>query len=457
MSRILRFLGSLRLTLGLLVAVGGLLLVGLAVPQRQLLQAADLYEEWRSGSPNLVAVLEAAGLTDVHRSPLALALWGLFFVNLAVVIARRLPGTLERVKMPASLPRIGAPGYSPPRRLALGDGAGAEGVARALARRRWDVAEAEGRIFAVKNRRAPLASVAFHLSFFLVALGGATSYFTRFEGFVDLGEGEVFTGDLAQYAGPPSLPRFGGPPRVSFTVERIEPLMEGDTPLGVKVHLRDETLVRRVIEVNRPFASGGVNFVFRNLGVAPLLIVHDGVGRELFGGWMRLDVLGGRRAELELVGLKLEAELFPDYFREGAAEGSRSQRMRDPVLRLATDGDRGRRVAASLRPGEQMEIGPLRIAFADWRWWARLYVRAERGIGIVWSGFAVACVAAALRLLFYRRELLVEWDGAGGPARVAGRAEFYRVLFEDELDGVVRALESELGADAGSEAPPESA
>lgn len=447
MSRIVRFLGSLRTTLGLLLAIGALLAVGLVVPQRQLLQTADLYADWKAGSPNLVAVLEAIGLTDVHRSPLALAIWSLFFVNLAVVMVRRLPGTLERVKLPATPPRIGPPSHSPPRRVAVRRGLDAAEVARALAHRRWAVVEGDGRLLAVRNRFAPLASIAFHLSFFLVALGGGTSYFTRFEGLVDLGEGEEFTGDLAQYAGPPLLPRFGGAPEVRFTVERIEPLMAGDTPLGVKVHLRDETLVRRVIEVNRPFGQGGANFVFRNLGVAPLLIVHDGGERELFGGWIRLDVLGGRRAGLQLAGLKLEAELFPDYFREGRTEGTRSQIMRDPVLRLATAGEGARRVAASLRPGEELAVGPLRVLFADWRWWVRLYVRAERGIGIVWAGFAVACLAAALRLLFHRRELVVELVPGGGALLVSGRAEFYRVLFEDELDGVVRGLEDDLGGE----------
>ena len=70
MKGLLDALASLKLTVGLLVAVGLLMGASLVVPQKALLQRA-LYEEWKAERPALVEALEVAGLTDVHASPLA--------------------------------------------------------------------------------------------------------------------------------------------------------------------------------------------------------------------------------------------------------------------------------------------------------------------------------------------------------------------------------------------------
>lgn len=460
--RVLEALGSLRLTLVLLVALAGLFLLGLAIPQKKVLPP-DLYAAWRDESPALVALLEGAGFTELYESPLAKALWLAFFVNLAVVMVRRVPVIRERIRIDRDIPDPrSAPGFGARRTVPLREG-GAGALEAALRARRLALFTRGGRIRAVKNRLAPIATLGFHLSFFLVAAGGWVSVVTRFEGAVDLGVGERFTGDLRQYVPTPRLPRWGGPPHVQFAVEGIVPELERDVAVGVRVHLRDERMLSRVIEINRPYRVGDVGFVFKDLGVAPLLIVHDAEGRELSGGYPRLRLLQGRKDELELLGQRFDAELFPDHVVEDGVERTRSQEMRNPVLRLTLRSRTGRSVAASLHPGEAMLVGPYSVTFADWRYWVRLYVRAERGIGLLWLGFALAAVAVATRLLLYRREFVLEVvRGEGGAAlHLAGRAEYYRALFDDEVDALVRHLRAavgepgEAGGGPASGAPPD--
>jgi hypothetical protein len=78
-------------------------------------------------------------------------------------------------------------------------------------------------------------------------------------------------------------------------------------------------------------------------------------------------------------------------------------------------------------------------------------VRAERGLAVIWTGFGIASLALAWRLLLYRRELILEWsrdEGGAARVRLAGRSDYYRALFEDELARLVAALERDLGGPA---------
>lgn len=448
MKKLLDLLSSLRLTLGLLVALAAFFLLGLAVPQKALLRQ-EIYGEWQRESPALVAFLEALGFTDIHRSGVALVLWTAFFLNLAVVMVRRAPGIVRRTRIDGAVPDPESPGFAV-RRVIRVPGV-TLGTVRASFERRGFALHAEGeRLRAVKNRFAPLATIAFHLSFFLVAAGGVTTALTRFEGNVDLGQGEEFTGALARYAMRPNLPRFGEPPRARFIVEAIEPEVEGNVPTGVRVRIRDERGILRTLEINHPYEAGGAAFVFKNLGVAPFLVLVDATGAERFAGFMRLNVMQGRTDTFSLIGLRFTAKLFPEHFVEGATEGTRSQQMRDPVLRLTAEAPSGREISASLRPGEAMALGPYTLAFVDWRYWVRLYVRAERGIGIIWAGFLVGAAALVWRLFLYRREYVVAvvppGDGEGSRVIVAARSEYYRALFADEAEGTISAIAEELAA-----------
>lgn len=449
MRRLVDLLGSLRLTLILLVALVGLFGLGLVVPQRPVL-GQGYFEQWKARSPRLVAVLDATGITDVHRSSLAAALWGAFFVNLAFVMGRRIPGTLRRVRIDGPVPdpveaegftfraRIASPAHSLDRAGAFFEGGG------------YALFRAAGRLRAVRHRLAPLATLAFHLSFFLVAVGGVVSAATRFEGTVDLGQGEEFTGAPGQFRSPPRLPRLGEAPRARFVVEWIEPQVVGDVPVAIRVHVRDETFRSDVLEVNHPYRSGGLSFVFKNLGIAPALVVSDPQGRELFAGLIRLNVLMGKTDRFTLLGREFSARLYPDYARDAEGETSRSQEMRDPVLRLETSSPGGEPLGASLRPGDSMAVGALTVTFVDWRYWVRLYVRGERGIGLIWFGFALGAGALAWRLFFYRREWVVA-EVPGGGLEVAARSEYYRALFADEAADVARDLERALATPGVSE------
>lgn len=443
MKGIVDRLASARVTVALLVALATLFGIGLVVPQKLVLQR-ELYEQWRARAPGLVSALEWVGLTDVHRSVLATGIWGAFFLQLGLVMVRRAPGTFRRVRMDADVPDPAtATGLT--FRTTIPAGAGAlERALEFFRERGYAVVLSAGRVRAVRHRFFALASIAFHLSFFLVAAGAAISDATHFEGTVDLGEGEEFTGALAQYSPPPRLPRIGRPPTPRFTVEGITPEAVGDVPVGLRVHLRDERFASHVLEVNHPYRTQGMSFVFRTLGIAPALVMTDPDGATVFVGLMRLDVLNGRTDSFGIGRLRFEARFFPDYAVEDGVERSRGLDVRDPVLRLTARSNGGQAVSAALRPGDSVAFGPYRVQFVDWHYWVRLFVRYERGLWFIWLGFGIGVGALAGRLLLYRREFVLAEAGPGAGLVLGGRAEYYRALFDDEARAVARDLERVL-------------
>jgi hypothetical protein len=77
-----------------------------------------------------------------------------------------------------------------------------------------------------------------------------------------------------------------------------------------------------------------------------------------------------------------------------------------------------------------------RLEFRDLRYWVRFSVIKDHGVGIVYAGFLLACLAVIWRLLFYRREIVgvfFEEDGAQY-VKVAARSEYYKGLAEDEFN-----------------------
>lgn len=441
MKRALDLLGSLRLTIALLTGLLVLFLAGVAIPQRAILQP-ELYAGWRRGNPSLAAILEWLHLTDAYRSPVAIALWVVFFLNLTVVMARRVPATIERVRVDRPIPDPAtASGFTVRRSVP----AGPEALRRArafFAEQGFHVRSSEDAFRAVRNRFAPAATLAFHWSFILVALGAVWSSYTRFEGLVELGPGETFTAELGQYARPPLLPSIGAPPRVRFTLEQVLPQAEGNVATELQLQIRDEEFRSHTFGINHPYEVGDVSFVFKQLGVAPLLLIHDASGAEVFGGWMRLGIATGERKPFRLLDWAWTAAFFPDYERDGEGERTRSLEPRNPALSLTIETQHGQRVERTLLPGETASFGPYTVTFADWRYWVTIYVRSERGIVAIWTGFGIGTVALVLRLLRSRREFIVRTGGTPGAAtiEVAGRAEYFRVLFADEADALLDGL-----------------
>lgn len=435
--KLVRFFSSLKLTAFLLSTLGLLFLAGQWIPQKGLLQR-EMYEQWRQGEPALVTLLESLQLTEIYAAPLTLAVWGLFFINLTTVMVRRIGVIGKRIALPTGddpLPE--AAGFPYLGRMKLVQADPGE-FYKDLEHNGFRVVPAGDGFIALKNRYAPLATILFHLSFYLILTGAVLSIYTKFSGTVNIAEGESFSGDLAGYASPPRLAKIGSPPQLQFTLLKVVPEVKGNTSTSLAVTLRDAAGRVREIGINRPYKQGATSLVVKNLGVSPLFVLSRG-GEEVDGAFVKLDLLKGKTDRFSIGTYTVLARYFPDYEVVNGVAQTRSEEFRNPALqlkvligeRLVTEG--------TLQAGEGLAIGDERLELREIPFWVGFSVIEEYGLPILYGGFLLGVVALCWRFGAYRRELVGRRQ-ADGSLVVAGRADFYRALTAEEFDKMFRRM-----------------
>jgi hypothetical protein len=436
-NKLIKYLTSLRFTIVLICLLGIIFALGLIIPQKSLVK--EIYFDWQQNSPALVAFLDALQLTEIYTSWLTLTLWGLFFLNLALVMWQRMPLVRKRIEMPES--RIVAPetatGYLFSGTYILPTDMDGSAVIALLAKRGYTVLGDERGFFGVKNRYSPLAFAFFHLSFFLILLGGAISFYTTFIGYVDLAQGETFMGELERYnqSPPPALPKVGGIPNVAFTITSVTPQVVRNTPTGISVKLLDARGSVHDVGINTPYITDNTFFVFKHLGMSPLFVLKDPSGSEVEGAYCKLDVLQGRQDRFSFAGFNFTAQFFPDYYTEKGISGTRTQEFKNPTFSIVVERE-GKKIGEGIVPKNgTLEFAGYKLEMREMPFWVRFYVIKERGVSILYTGFVIACCAVIWRLLFYRREIVGAVRDEAGKRRlvVAAKSEFYKSLAEDEF------------------------
>lgn len=439
------FLGSLRFTIFLIVALGLIFLLGLWIPQKGIIDYEE-YLQWKRNFPALVSAVETLGLMEIYRAPLTLSLWALFFVNLSLVMWQRLPVVRRRLTLPDPLPDPQGGAFPSRARVELPGRGNLEQIFALLRRAGYVCHGTTERFYAIRNRLSPAASLLFHLSFFLLLLGGLISVYTRFVGIVDLAEGEVFNGELNRYTGKPALPRIGSAPKLQVTIRKVTPLIEAQTPTGLRVNLEDGRSRIHTLDINRPFREGAVSLVVKDLGLAPLFILRDSSGRELDGAFVKLNILRGKEDGFRMDGREFRVRFFPDHQLVNGEDTTRSEEFRNPVLAVLTvDGDRRTINRIPYATGARIPLGKADLVLAQQSFWVRFTVVSEHGVFLVYTGFLLACAGLLWRLGFYRRELagsLVLGEDGTTVMQLAFRSEFYRALGEEEFTSLQEQLKT---------------
>src|SRR6185369_16925550 len=441
-NNIIKYLSSLRCTLAVIISLSTMFLLSFILPQKDLLKKQD-YLQMKGGSPIFFRIMETLGLTDVYTSPVTLALWALFFLNLALVMRQRVPLVLKRIECsPASIedPRTAS---SYPVRLTVPLAKGrSDTVQEVLTRAGYRFYGAADRFYAVKNRLSPLATILFHLSFFLILLAGVVTTYTKFVGYLEMGIGESFHGELSRYKGSPRMPKVGRPPVAGFALEKVQPHVDQNVATGLEVVVRDDRGGIHIADINRPYKAGATSFLVNDLGVAPLVVIVDEGGRDLDGAYVKLDVMKGKKDRFRMLGYDIEARYFSDHLVVNGVDETKSDAFSNPAMRLEVSKNGAVIAARTLKAGESLELDGNRLVLREMPFWVRFLVVKQHGDWIAYAGFIIATLALCWRLLLYRREIVgtVEQTVAGAMLHLACRCEFYRTSSGQELDRISELL-----------------
>lgn len=452
LDSLLKTLKSLKFTIFLVISLTSIFLLGVIIPQKDLL-GRDMYIQWKLRNPGLVAFLEAIKFTDIYVSPITLALWALFFLNLIFIMSNRIPSIWRRCfreALPVSIDVVKSSKH-----YEIVDGVEIKNVKVILEKMGYKLFNKKHNSFwAVKNRFSPLATIFFHLSFFLLLTGGVVSFYTQFKGSVDLAVGETFVG---QYSGF-KKPKIGDIPWTKFTVEDVRPTYYKKTvPVNLDVVLQTRN-GRKVIGINKPYKEGSLSFVIKGIDVAPLFIIKDGKGKEIDGAYVKLKGLEGKEDHFRMAGYGFRTLFYTDYYagmknrmgeivdvpqvlKQFPGTFSQTEQPKEiihPAFSIAIFKKDKLLREGVIKIGESIDFGDHRLVFQDLTYWAKFYVVKEYGLGIIYIGFTLMVLALIIRFLFFRRDIkgIIE----NGSLHIGGRGEFYPAVFEDEFKRLVDKL-----------------
>lgn len=455
LAKIIRTLKSVRFTLLLIIALTVVFLLGVIIPQKDLL-GKEMYFKWMAEKPELVRFLELFELTDIYISPITIGLWALFFLNLIFVMSGRIPAIWNRCfrnDIPKDAGQIkGGRHYD------FIEGRGMTEGVKILEAEGYKVFSDDRAFWAVKNRLSPLATLLFHLSFFLLLVGGVMTFYTRFTAEAEVAAGETFEGNYTKVY----PPKIGGTATTVFTIEEIKPVYyKRHLPVDLNVTLMTKK-GRRVMGINRPYKEDGLSFIFKNLDVAPIFILKDEKGNEMDAVAVKLKVLSGDEDYFWIGDYEFRTVFYPDWEAElneqtqstenipqalkqspMDAEKTFQKEVVNPAFRMGVFKD-GRLIGSGLlKKGESIKFDGNSIMFSEIDYWAKFYVVKEQGLWIVYISFAFITIAHIMRFVFYRRD--IKGFEQEGSLYLSGRTDYFPSMFEDEFRRIADRIRGEGG------------
>jgi hypothetical protein len=291
-----------------------------------------------------------------------------------------------------------------------------------------------------------LGFLIFHVSFFLLFIGGGLIYYTRFVGVTTLVEGQEFDGRYQQINRRPPTGRVSP---IRFRLEEVEARYEGGFPvhLGASVRLRRAGgSVSMNTRVNHPATWGPATLLIRKAGLAPGLWLQDKDGFSIDRLLVAAKTMGNEPTTIPAGDGDLSVTIEP--LPEGSDFPSRADLSETAIRLQVTEGER-EVFRGALLPGEVASWDGGRLVLEEIRYWAGFQVVEERGGAVLIFGFVLAVVGLTWRLLWYRRTVAVVWDDQ--EVRLVGKGEYYRGHFKKELEGIFDSLLEETVAPENAE------
>jgi hypothetical protein len=428
------FLGSGRLAIWLLTALGILLALYLFVPQGGQTEA-ELLQRWAEEKGVAGRLSHALGFTDILHSWWLYATYALLFVNLLLCMIRRFRAAVNLCRFPGEPPRVSSlwlqreldvPGLEP------------ETVAERLEKKGYRTLVADGTVYGLRGRFAVVGHWVFHVSLLALLVGGVLIAATPdpFRGTAGIGEQEPFELHSAPFLST-TMPVTRDLPGLRFRMETIDVRTEGRDVRRFEATLSTPDGKRHTLGINRPYRRSPYQVVVHGFGFMPGWVIVNARGRMVRGAWVKLIPFPLRAEDsfpLGVDGSKVHVvRFYPDYEREGGKDRTRSQELRNPRFNVRVVW-RGQQIYKGLLEPDQrvrLEGGQEFFFLPEIRRYSLVDVMHERGHATVFTCLGVMILGLLIRYARIRKEIVVRF--AQGSLQVFGRSEIFHDLFSEEL------------------------
>lgn len=324
-------------------------------------------------------------------------------------------------------------------------------AARVLRRKRYRVAVEGKTVKAEKNMLGYGSSVVFHTGIIIIIAGAFLSVGLRMSGRFPLFIGGTFTDMHKGYYSINEGPLFGEKHgQFELELNGFEMISQGKGKIQsmeslVTVSKDNRILARGKTNFSVPLKVGNFTFYQFNLfGYAPTLVVDnpDGLKNSYV---LIMNTIGSPpnyRFIYDFVvpntPFQVSAELFPDYNGIAGKPATRSWEIRNPVLKLMVKDNEGTVFSGILPASGSVSFAGYKVSMPQVRYWSSFNVVNDRGLSVIYAGFFVLSLGAAMIYLYVPQK--IQFIGTDDGVNVGGWSPRYKVALTDELNEVISAI-----------------
>ncbi len=420
-------LKSLKLSLGLLLVLLPLIVLGNILPQEGRLHPSEMLA-WQLDHPILSKFCSAIGLFHIYTSLWFLLLTILLFTNLLLTTCDLYKSTWRKAQ---GLHRYSDSGLAMHvlAHIRLGPDCLAT-IATALQKRRYRITRVGGELYARKAWAGIWGGTILHIGLAVIVLGGLISGFTRFTGFLELASGQKVSETPSSYLQFRKGLFFpGNRPELTIGVEdiRVEAKGRKRTVISrVQIDEHGAHVLTKSIRMNNPLRYKDLTIYQSNAaGPALLFAFVNDIGMDI--GYVHLP-----------------SHNFPQetsFAIPGTSAKAKIEMHAPPASPSITIEDNGIPIfSGPVTLGQTVDIGPLgKLRLMAIKKWTGLIVVYDYAVPIIFLGFFLAVSGVVLLTLLDPREIWIRADPSRDDAFVVLGWGRWKNMLREEVSNVIMA------------------
>lgn len=455
MKSFLNYIGSRRFAIYLLALTVAVILSSNLLPNVAIMDAGEV-ERLKREKPFIYSLSAAWGMERLAKSPYFQVIPAFIFLSISVCTINRFRSELEKERKteirPEGLPVLERVGFQ-------AGSLNREEVVSMIERSGWLPLNYERGdvIYAKKGEKGIWGSLAFHLGMNITLIGILISVVSGITGKMLLTEG--FPVEPRKDIIGVKEKEISDFPLGEVMLESFVPVYaDREFPVEYTCNLKGVDRYGRagkyVIKMNQPLWIDGYKLIFGKASFAPRFVLRKEDGDVMLDAVVNLQISMPGTVDYFDVreeGLRIKAELFPDYYEKNGEYGTRGRYPYNPAIYVKIE-KWGEVIGSGfLLKGKRGNFDKYSIEFTELNYWVNIFVSKDAGVSVIMIGFFIIVLGLSVRFVLNDKRLwiILKTSDAEEILEIGGRARFFPALFEEELKKMSEEFRSKFGKGIG--------